>query len=583
MTFEECELAILRHAVDENEKVVGEKTANTEDIKKIIKILEDFLTRKKCICYGGTAINALLPVNAQFYNKNIEIPDYDFYTPNAINDAKELADIYYKEGYEEVEAKAGVHLGTYKVFVNFIPIADITYINPLIYDRLGKDAITIAGIKYAPINFLRMSLYLELSRPLGDISRWEKVFKRASLLNKYHPLKLLKTCKTVDFQTNLQDIEIPSPKKRSIDLNFVDSDFKNEKNRDNLYYYVRDSFIQQEAVFIGGYASSLYRKYLPPHLKSKSSLLSVPDFDVIIEDSAKCSLILRERLHELGFKNITETVVPPVDEIIPLCHEVYVNKKRVANIFSTIACHNYNKINVGSNVVNVATIDTIMSFYLAFYFSERFIHFRERILCMAKFLFDLEKHNRLKQHGLLKRFTMTCIGKQQTIESIRSEKTEKYKELKFDKNSKEYKKWFFNYRPADEVPDYFQPNAGVSALTKIRAEESPNTSTTTQPKSILKTSFKKGSLSQNDIKVVYDNLDDLPNQRKVETDDIDATNDINKINDKNKQKNKTKKLRFREPLDYSKEKPKPFVKKTQKKRRKQPVKKYVSTWMNRRR
>ena len=231
-----------------------------------------------------------------------------------------------------------------------------------------------------------------------------------------------------------------------------------------------------------------------------------------------------------------------------------------------------------------------MSFYLAFYFSERFLHFRERILCMAKFLFDLEKHNRLKQHGLLKRFTMTCIGKQQTIESIRSEKTEKYKELKFVKNSKEYKKWFFNYRPADAAPDYFQPNAGISALTKIRAEESPNTSTTTQPKSILKTSFKKGSLSQNDIKVVYDKLDDLPNQRKVETDDIDATNDVDSIDDidatndidsikdKRKQKNKTKKLRFREPLDYSKKK-----QKTQKKRRKQPVKKYVSTWMNRRR
>ena len=37
-----------------------------------------------------------------------------------MEDAIELADIYYKEGFTEVEAKAGMHFGTYKVYVNFI-------------------------------------------------------------------------------------------------------------------------------------------------------------------------------------------------------------------------------------------------------------------------------------------------------------------------------------------------------------------------------------------------------------------------------------------------------------------------------
>lgn len=593
MTFEECELAILRHAVDENEKIVGEKTANTEDIKNIIGILENFLTKSKCICYGGSAINALLPVNAQFYNKNIEIPDYDFYTPNAINVAKELADIYYKEGYEEVEAKAGVHFGTYKVFVNFIPIADITFINPHIYEKLSKDCISVAGIKYAPVNFLRMSLYLELSRPAGDISRWEKVFKRLVLLNKYHPLKLLKVCKTVDFHTNLREIELPSPKTKSIDLDFVETgSFGKNHFKDNLYYHVRDSLIEQGAVFIGGYATSLYKTYLPKHLKDKPSLLSVPDFDVIIEDSSKCSLILRERLQELGFKNITEKFVPSIDDIIPSCYEIRVNNKQIANIFTTIACHNFNKINVGTNIVNVATIDTIMSFYLAFYFSDRFIHFRERILCMAKFLFDLEKHNHLNQHGLLKRFSMTCIGKQKTIENIRSEKTEKYKYLKLNNNFKEYEKWFLNYRPSDKN-DFDEKNLinlpkkqKTSVLTKLRSEDidlintqeknvennqntitkesinNPNVSfTTNNIKSILKpSSLLKKKNKEDNIKILYDKLDDLP-----------------------KQKNKTKKLRFKTPIVYN-EKENIFKKPRRKsqKRRNSQKKKYISDWMNRR-
>ena len=92
-----------------------------------------------------------------------------------MEDAIELADIYYNSGYEEVEAKAGVHHGTYKVFVNFIPIADITSISDTLYDSLKKDAISVANILYCPPNFLRMLMYLELSRPSGNISRWEKV------------------------------------------------------------------------------------------------------------------------------------------------------------------------------------------------------------------------------------------------------------------------------------------------------------------------------------------------------------------------------------------------------------------------
>ena len=108
---------------------MGKKIAQSEDIKKIISILENYLRTHKNICYGGTAINNILPEQYRFYNKDVEIPDYDFFTQNSLEDAKKIADIYYKEGYKEVEAKSGVHNGTYKVFVNFIPIADVTQMN----------------------------------------------------------------------------------------------------------------------------------------------------------------------------------------------------------------------------------------------------------------------------------------------------------------------------------------------------------------------------------------------------------------------------------------------------------------------
>ena len=178
LTFQDCELTILRMAVDKAEEKIGKKIVNSDDVKKIISIVENFIKKKNLICYGGTAINNILPIEDQFYNKDVEVPDYDFFTPSALEDAKELADIYYEHGYTEVEAKAGQHHGTYKVFVNYMPVADLTQFPKEVYNALKKDAIRVNGILYAPPNFLRMSMYLELSRPAGDVSRWEKVLKR---------------------------------------------------------------------------------------------------------------------------------------------------------------------------------------------------------------------------------------------------------------------------------------------------------------------------------------------------------------------------------------------------------------------
>ena len=199
LSFQDCELAILRTVVDKAEEKIGKASVNSPEIKRMIEIVENFIRRKKLIVYGGTAINNILPKSDQFYNKDVELSDYDFFSTDALGDAKELADIYVKEGFLEVEAKSGQHHGTYKVFVNFLGMADITYIHKDIYNALKNDCVKVNGILYAPPNFLRMSMYLELSRPAGDVGRWEKVLKRLTLLNKNYPLKGTH-CSDMDFQ-----------------------------------------------------------------------------------------------------------------------------------------------------------------------------------------------------------------------------------------------------------------------------------------------------------------------------------------------------------------------------------------------
>ena len=114
----------------------------------------------------------------------------------------------------------------------------------------------------------------------------------------------------------------------------------------------------------------------------------------------------------------------------------------------------YNKIHIDNSEnkeVKIASIDTILSFYLAFIYANKPYFNTERLLCMSKFLFDVEEKNRLQQKGLLKRFSIDCYGHQDTIEEIRSQKTNKFKELMKNRNSKEYEAWFLKYNPGQKL------------------------------------------------------------------------------------------------------------------------------------
>jgi len=423
MSYEDCELAILRHAVEKTEKMQGQKMADSPEIKKILIIVEDFIIHKKLLCYGGTAINNILPKYAQFYNREIEIPDYDFYSANALDDAKELADIYYAAGYKDVEAKAGVHMGTFKVFVNFIPIADITYMNKQLYDALLKESVLISGIHYVPPDFLRMSMYLELSRPAGDVSRWEKVLKRLTLLNEHYPMKLGKNC---------DRIAIPHQ----------------DKQYESVYITTRDVLIDQGVIFFGAYAMSLYSNYISRDKNENN----YSNFDVIYDNPNRIATILKEHLEREKIKNIKITNRSAIGELLPEHVEVSVGNRPIVFIYKPVACHNYNKILRGNKEINIASIDTILTFYLCFLYINLPYYNKDRLACMSKFLFEIQQKNRIEQRGILKRYSTDCYGKQPTLETMRSEKAEKYIELNKNRAGKEYEMWFLKYVPDKNKP-----------------------------------------------------------------------------------------------------------------------------------
>ncbi len=430
-SFEEKELTILRNAVDKIQYNQKRDEVNSSEIKSIIGIVEEFIIKKKSICYGGSAINNILPDDDQFYDRNVDIPDYDFFSKNALHDAKKLADIFHKKGYNEVEAKAGVHFGTYKVFVNFIPIADITQLSKEIFDILFNESIIINKVHYASPNFLRMSMYLELSRPKGDVTRWEKVLNRLILLNKHYPIKTY-SCSNI-------------PVRRE----FTDKKYK--KHKSDIFMNMKNAFIREGCVFFGGFAFGLYSKYMPKYFKkAKDNQL---DFDVISTNANKTAQYIYGTLESIGISTLQIVRHSNIGEIIPEHYEIKIGKDTVAFIYQSEACYGYNEYfdKQCNKTIRVATIDTILYFYLAFQFTSREYYDKERLVCLAQFLFVLQQKNRLKQMGLLKRFSDLCYGKQETIQSIRTRKSDKYKTLqktlKKNKSSNEFERWFLKYTP----------------------------------------------------------------------------------------------------------------------------------------
>jgi hypothetical protein len=248
--------------------------------------------------------------------------------------------------------------------------------------------------------------------------------KRLTLLNKHYPITDV-NCGQVDFQ---RDMSVP--------------DFK-----EKIYDIIRNTFVNQGVVFFGGYAISLYSQYMPKI--QRRQLEKLPDFDVLSNDPETTAQIVKERLRDIGIKNVKIIRREAVGEVIPLHYEIMIGKDSVAFIYKPIACHSYNNIQLHGQKVKIATIDTMLSFYLAFLYANKpyYNDYLERILCMSKFLFDVQQKNRLSQKGLLRRFSITCYGHQESVEEIRAHKAEKYKELKKSGDKKEFEEWFLNYKP----------------------------------------------------------------------------------------------------------------------------------------
>jgi len=343
--------------------------AEDTEARRITDIMERFLRSKKRVIYGGAAINAQLPAEHKFYDPRLYLPDYDFMTPVPIQDCEELMAEFRKDGFEEVESKLGVHEGTYKVFVNFRSAADITFIPLEIYKRILKDCRVVNRLFYASPNFLRMNMYLELSRPAGMVSRWEKVYHRLLLLNEAYPLHV---CKKKPHRPSLQS---------------------------DLQQQIVDEGIAEGAVFltVSGYRNPREMEPVVLMMSEKAAALS-------------------SSLRELG---LLETQFEAQGELLSARSEFRSGSTLVAVLFSTVACHAYTMADPDSKI-RMASLDLLIQMYYALYFMELNEYVPTSILCTIQRLIEIEAKRRADSTVPVgTAFPVTCIGHQPTMPELK--------------------------------------------------------------------------------------------------------------------------------------------------------------------
>jgi len=382
----------LEKIIERLERETAMEAAKDPVVRTSLEIVKEFLQERPVLCYGGTAINNLLPEKDRFYDPEVDIPDYDFYSKTPQEHAMLLANKLAKAGIKTVEVRPGVHAGTFKVYSDFQGVADITHLDKDIFDRLWATQTVRDGIHYVTPNFLRMGMYLELSRPRGDVSRWTKVYKRLGLLNKEFPM----VCPSVPAEPTLLS----------------------EENRKEVERILR----KEPVVLLGLTASQIHLGKRMPQWSAPADVIANPETIEKLTEGKKVKTYESTNILPKYYEIMNEDGTP------------------FLRIHETNACHSYHETASG---VRVASIPTVLQFFFAYLYSGASEEEMTRILCVAQRLVDIADEKPKRRFALLT--PIDCIGRQDSLVDIRKEKSILYEKLSRNKNSVEFLKYFFSY------------------------------------------------------------------------------------------------------------------------------------------
>lgn len=394
----------------EHKTQLAKKNAQ-EDIERVSAVIREYARKRKLLLYGGLAINSILPKKRRFYN-NEEYHDFDFFSYKAKVDAIDLAKTLKKNGFPYVEVKVGFHYATYKVYVNFTSVADITEIPHRLFKRMHamaqeqkpyiRNYAPDCDIHIVPLEYLRLALHIELSRPEGYIERWIKIYKRMTLLYDHYPVPYETPCNYLipDPHQRVQDLKkelISAVKAQNLPILGVEAikQYLAKGDVEVLQNGILDTNVSLFDVIATNYNDSItsMKNALKSHLQPGESL--------IIDKHAplnKSELLPRHKMLSIVFKKGEKVIKRPL-----VC------------VYKSEACYAY-KIIDGNRY---ASIDTILSFLYAWLLTDRVYLSSKRNKCILSLLLHIQYENLESQKSMFQLFEQRCYGKQLTLDEMR--------------------------------------------------------------------------------------------------------------------------------------------------------------------
>jgi hypothetical protein len=248
-----------------------------------------------------------------------------------------------------------------------------------------------------------MSIYLELSRPKGDVTRWTKVYERLLLLNKHYPLT--EKC--------------PTKKETHLDI-------ETKKGIQSL-------IIDHKAVLLGFAGAGVH--------DGKQTW----DYPIdILCDADKMKKLVEKLNSIIGGTTKDHTAYA---EVIPAHTDISKDGNVLIRVFETSACHSYHKTTTG---LRVASIPTLLQFFFAMMYGDHYtkdVLSEDRLLCVAQHLVDMANGDAKRKYKLLT--PIDCIGHQESLIDIKKHKADVYSKYSKEKTSRGYIKYFFSYVPTE--------------------------------------------------------------------------------------------------------------------------------------
>lgn len=356
--------------------------------KSLFDTCIEFLSNKKVLLYGGTAVNELMPPNMKVYKGDV-LPDIDIFSTNALSIATQLSKLYKKHGHTSSVQEA-IHSGTYKVYANGMQILDCTQITRSDFKKLYKGHV-IGDLKIPICNpeYIRMTLHEMLSQP-NDVYRWKKVYARLVYFYKVYPPK---ACPS--------SIKKEMGHKKMIPNDVIKS--------------VQDQLHNSDYVLFGGNVISQL-------LNASSDVFSWPlgaYLDILcIEEPNEVAKMLLEKINNPYLK-VTRVYKDDSQSDIGVPDHVYITykKKRLLGIYKSSSCRSY----ITMNGFRFASLHTLCTLYLALTWSSFKHHSKQHHQCILQTLHRLQV-SLLKEPSrqkLLQEFVMDCYGSVEGIATMR--------------------------------------------------------------------------------------------------------------------------------------------------------------------